>query len=272
MLMLAFAVLIPTISGVMNMKYGVGTMGALAFVGTALGTMVTHEKPWWKLDESFAFYAQFHQDKINQLIHFFCIWPIFATFMPIFGYTDNLVEFVPYGNVSFLIAVVYAAYYLFLCRNDAPMVGAASAGLALASWYGGNHYAAVTDQAVVFRQAIAVNVVCWIAQFVGHGKFEGSRPALFQNLGQSLVMAPLFVAIEAAMKLGKLPHLEDRLNKILKPPAPEAPVADPPEGKEDFVGHLTEEVLPELAAQFGSGEVDKTTAAKLPGVDKEKLA
>lgn len=188
-----------------------GTIGALAFVTGVIINMISHEKPWYSLDASFDFYASFHRDKINKIIHFFCIWPIFATFMPIFGHTDVLVPFVPYGNVSFIIAVVYASYYVFLCRNDAPIIGLLSGGLCMVFWYYGNHYGAVTDYDVVLRQAIGINVVCWVAQFVGHGVFEGKRPALFQNLGQSLMMAPLFVFIELALDLGMLSELGKRL-------------------------------------------------------------
>lgn len=32
--------------------------------------------------------------------------------------------------------------------------------------------------------AIALNVASWIAQFIGHGVFEGRAPALFTNLTQ----------------------------------------------------------------------------------------
>ena len=40
--------------------------------------------------------------------------------MPIFGYTDTLVEFVPYGNVSFIITVVekFENYFGYLARCE----------------------------------------------------------------------------------------------------------------------------------------------------------
>lgn len=39
---------------------------------------------------------------------------------------------------------------------------------------------------------IAVEVFAWIAQFVGHGVYEGRAPALLDNLLQALVLAPFF--------------------------------------------------------------------------------
>ena len=42
----------------------------------------------------------------------------------------------------------------------------------------------------------------WIAQFVGHGSYEGRKPALLDNLAQALFLAPLFVWYEVLFKLG----------------------------------------------------------------------
>jgi uncharacterized membrane protein YGL010W len=50
--------------------------------------------------------------------------------------------------------------------------------------------------------AVAVHIVSWIAQFVGHGKYEGRKPALLDNLVQALFLAPLFVWYEVLFKLG----------------------------------------------------------------------
>jgi uncharacterized membrane protein YGL010W len=50
--------------------------------------------------------------------------------------------------------------------------------------------------------AVVVHIVSWIAQFVGHGKYEGRKPALLDNLVQALFLAPLFVWYEVLFKLG----------------------------------------------------------------------
>lgn len=42
----------------------------------------------------------------------------------------------------------------------------------------------------------------WILQFIGHGKYEGRKPALLDNLVQALFLAPLFVWYEILFKLG----------------------------------------------------------------------
>lgn len=60
--------------------------------------------------------------------------------------------------------------------------------------------------------AIAVHVVSWIAQFVGHGKFEGRKPALLDNLVQALFLAPLFVWYEVLFKLGFYKKLQKEVD------------------------------------------------------------
>lgn len=61
--------------------------------------------------------------------------------------------------------------------------------------------------------AAGTHVVCWLAQFVGHGKFEGRAPALLDNLFQAFFLAPLFVWIELLFSLGYRPELKSRLNQ-----------------------------------------------------------
>lgn len=61
----------------------------------------------------------------------------------------------------------------------------------------------------------AVQIVSWIAQFVGHGMFEGRAPALLDNLVQALVLAPFFVWMEILFSLGYRPELKARLNKAI---------------------------------------------------------
>jgi uncharacterized membrane protein YGL010W len=50
--------------------------------------------------------------------------------------------------------------------------------------------------------AVGVHIVSWLMQFVGHGKYEGRKPALLDNLVQALFLAPLFVWYEVLFKLG----------------------------------------------------------------------
>lgn len=66
-----------------------------------------------------------------------------------------------------------------------------------ANWYGG-----------------AVHIVSWIMQFVGHGVYEGRKPALLDNIFQAFYLAPFFVFLEALFSLGWNKELEHKLEKL----------------------------------------------------------
>lgn len=60
--------------------------------------------------------------------------------------------------------------------------------------------------------ALAIHVASWIAQFVGHGIFEGRAPALLDNLIQAVFLAPFFVWMEVLFFFGYRPDLRRRLD------------------------------------------------------------
>jgi uncharacterized membrane protein YGL010W len=74
-------------------------------------------------------------------------------------------------------------------------------------------YLTSTYGALANYYALGIHVFCWIAQFIGHGKFEGRAPALFDNLVQALFLAPLFVWLEVLFMFGYRPDLQRRLEK-----------------------------------------------------------
>lgn len=66
---------------------------------------------------------------------------------------------------------------------------------------------------IVNYYAVGIHVVSWLAQFVGHGKFEGRAPALLDNLVQALLLAPLFVWMEILFFFGYRRELKQRMDK-----------------------------------------------------------
>jgi len=65
------------------------------------------------------------------------------------------------------------------------------------------------------QAAIAIHIVSWILQFIGHGKFEGRAPALLDNLFQAIFLAPLFVWLEVLFAIGYRPDLKSRVDKAV---------------------------------------------------------
>lgn len=102
-------------------------------------------------------------------------------------------------NLGTLASFTYSTLYLVLSPN---LAGASITPFILGAAALGNKLVARTDRAKVNTIAIAVHVVSWILQFIGHGKYEGRKPALLDNLVQALFLAPLFVWYEILFKLG----------------------------------------------------------------------
>lgn len=102
-------------------------------------------------------------------------------------------------NLGTLAALTYSTLYLALSPNIA---GLTATPLILGAAALANKLLFKFNSTRVNAIAIAVHVVSWIAQFVGHGKFEGRKPALLDNLVQALFLAPLFVWYEVLFKMG----------------------------------------------------------------------
>ena len=102
-------------------------------------------------------------------------------------------------NFGTLASLTYSTLYLLLSPNFAGasitpfIVGAAALANKLTTKY---------NRTKVNSIAVAIHIVSWILQFVGHGKYEGRKPALLDNLIQALFLAPLFVWYEVLFKLG----------------------------------------------------------------------
>jgi uncharacterized membrane protein YGL010W len=96
-----------------------------------------------------------------------------------------------------------------------PVAGALLAPLLIGGTAFANHLTS-TYGSTANTWAGAIHVVCWIAQFIGHGAFEGRAPALLDNLVQALFLAPFFVWFEILFSVGYRPELKRRVNKAVE--------------------------------------------------------
>ena len=106
-------------------------------------------------------------------------------------------------NWGLVVALFYAGYYALM---DQP-AGLAAAGGVLLAQYTASKFSKTKGST---RNALILHVAAWIAQFIGHGAFEGRAPALLDNLAQSLLMAPLFVVLEGFFGFGYKPELHNK--------------------------------------------------------------
>ena len=150
------------------------------------------------IDRFFASYSNDHQHPTNQLIHVFAVpailWSVVALLwcIPVVGTLFDtgvwaaLAMFgtwMYYNRLSRPIGFGMLAVFFFfgcLCRLLEAKLG-----------MGG-----------LFKLAVGVFVVAWIAQFIGHSKlFEGKKPSFFTDLTY-LLIGPIWVLAKFYRKMG----------------------------------------------------------------------
>ncbi|ODO07546.1 endoplasmic reticulum protein [Cryptococcus wingfieldii CBS 7118] len=162
------------------------------------------------VEEELSFYFSYHANRINQVIHFFCIpqilwtWLIVAAHVALPGAKVYLLAdyFAFQLNLALAFITSYNAYYILLD----PIGGVTYLPISIIMYISATFLATsppsslpLTDPAApsAIPLALVVHAGAWVAQFIGHGVFERRAPALFDNLVQALVLAPFFVHLEA---------------------------------------------------------------------------
>lgn len=111
-------------------------------------------------------------------------------------------------NLGTIAALLYATLYVLM----EPVAG----GFLVPILLGGTaftNYLTNTFGMTANYWALGLHITSWVAQFIGHGVFEGRAPALLDNLVQALFLAPFFVWMEILFIFGYRPELKGRLEK-----------------------------------------------------------
>jgi uncharacterized membrane protein YGL010W len=128
-----------------------------------------------QIDSLLAKYGESHLNHTNEVIHFICIPAI------VFSFLGMIWALHPLAAIA--VTVVSLLYYF---RLSVPF----AIGMLLMSgimlWI-----LSMLPQAQVLKVSLAVFVVAWIGQFIGH-KIEGKKPSFFDDL-RFLLIGPLFV-------------------------------------------------------------------------------
>ncbi|KNZ56483.1 uncharacterized protein VP01_2394g1 [Puccinia sorghi] len=187
----------------------------------------------FNLEDQFLFYGQYHHNPVNIIIHLVCVPTIFFTslilshYYALFLLTDlrwltgplQLPELLArsalFGaegttydlNLATLTSLGYAAYFIVL----EPFAGLLYAPILLAMGHWSNLIVNSFPDTYL-GPTLAIWTLSWIMQFIGHGHFEKRKPALIDNLFQSIVLAVFFVWIEALFFLGYRPKLADSIH------------------------------------------------------------
>ena len=135
--------------------------------------------------QTLAVYKSYHQDTVNLYIHYICIPMIYATASAILSTIPTSSKF----DYSFSLLIFYQSlYFLF-----APTY---FIGISLVIYM---YFLRLVGLKIRFiqRHKYMIHVGCWVLQFIGHSSlFENRRPALIDNLVDSLLWAPAMVFVD----------------------------------------------------------------------------
>ncbi|CVK83133.1 related to DUF962 domain protein [Fusarium mangiferae] len=167
------------------------------------------------LEQHLTFYGAYHHNSVNVAIHMVCVPLILLSGFCMATYTGTLIPTPSWITPPYLdlnLGVIGASLYSLLYLLLEPFAGFLLALFCMGGAALGN-YLHQQNPDTTFQGALAIHVVCWIFQFIGHGKYEGRAPALLDNLIQAVFLAPMFVWLEILFKFGYRPELRSRVNK-----------------------------------------------------------
>ena len=141
------------------------------------------------------FYKKYHKNQINKIIHILCI-PLILWSFSVFlnsiifqislNYMFSLNLFSLNLTLSSILLSIYLLIYTIIDINCFIPMSIYLFIIWLSS------YLFLQYSSFSFYYALLINIFSWIMQFIGHGIFEGNRPALMDSIKQSFLMAPLF--------------------------------------------------------------------------------
>jgi len=144
------------------------------------------------LDDNFVFYASYHDHSVNQWIHIICVPLLILSGLVMLSFTPALMEgsldikgslpvlvgqFLPADNIysynfAFVFAALYCAYYAVI---ELPGIAGLIASKLVFWGYVYATHLYTTQGNAIWNTALYTHIICWVAQFVGHGVWEGMK-------------------------------------------------------------------------------------------------
>lgn len=139
----------------------------------------------------FSEYAESHQNKTNQLIHYICVPAIFFSIVGLFMSIPST-SISTFTKLNMPIVENWATLVLIICLIFYASLSTATFFKML--FFGviclvGNYY--LSNITSLFYISLVIFVLAWIGQFYGH-KIEGKKPSFFKDL-QFLLVGPAWV-------------------------------------------------------------------------------
>ena len=162
-----------------------------------------------RLFNKYIFYAEFHKNKWNKLVHYFCIPALAWTLFVLFNYipydyeisntnvnTDIINKCTLTIRPSIALLAIYHIYYIYLHLG----VGLISLIFYSLLCFTSNIFYCEVDYSWIW--AIGIHIFSWVLQIAGHRICEGNQPAFLTGAIQSFLMAPIFVVYDWCMYFG----------------------------------------------------------------------
>jgi uncharacterized membrane protein YGL010W len=152
-----------------------------------------------KIDLLFAEYSESHRNATNKFIHWICVPLIFWTILGFISYipTPNIyLKYFGFLSVASFIAIILVTVFYFRLSWRIAIIMVFVMLLM-------EHFVSLAN--VTFGKKswiffLAVFVITWILQFVGH-KIEGKKPSFLKDL-QFLLIGPIWLLSFILKKLG----------------------------------------------------------------------
>ncbi|KAE9967110.1 hypothetical protein BLS_002653 [Venturia inaequalis] len=169
------------------------------------------------LEKQLTFYGAYHHNPVNVGIHVTCVPAILLSALLLASNSPSLPlpSYLSIPNLPVNLGTVAAFGYSILYVLMEPVAGSLLFPILMGSTAYSNHLIGTYGN-TANKWAGAVHAFAWIAQFIGHGAFEGRAPALLDNLVQALFLAPFFVWMEILFFLGYRPELRSRVDKAIQ--------------------------------------------------------
>ncbi|ORY75812.1 DUF962 domain-containing protein [Protomyces lactucae-debilis] len=178
-------------------------------------------KRYFSLEYQIPKYGAYHANPTNVSIHMvfvpLILWTAFlfmANTGPLIASESSLGRlwptYLPELNLATLVALASIPGYIAMHTQAGLMtvpilLGMVGSATALLHTYG----------PLANKTAGVLHGLSWIMQFVGHGVFEGRKPALLDNIFQAFYAAPFFVLLEVLFSLGMDPKLHKKLLNLI---------------------------------------------------------
>ena len=138
-------------------------------------------------------YSESHQNRINKKIHWVCVPAIMFSLLGLLWSLPFPFKISPLINWATVLITLSLIYYFFLSWKLAiGMLFSSLLMILILRWMDG-------FSVPLWQIAIAVYIVAWIGQFIGH-HIEGKRPSFFKDI-QFLLIGPVWLLANVYRKI-----------------------------------------------------------------------